>query len=182
MAASRLGADGPEGYVHPMAEGAPIQVAERADGTVLYDVPFVATSLPPVFSRDLGGAWEASRAAASGDRPGTARLFRFASSGVMALSDRDARCWAAAVDRTTGLGTAYGVSLLLRLLSLVDLLARASWLRDSGLAGPATRGRRGAAELSPVLLRAVSACQMTGDARLDETRLRQALASTGVAA
>lgn len=174
-----------------MAEGSPIQVAERPDGTVLYDLPFPATDLPPVFRRDLVRAWEASRDAAilarregvaldsalGAPRSGRARLFRFAGAAVLSLSDRDARCWAAAVDRTAGLGTAYGVSLLLRLLSLVDLLAH-----SPGLGGGVAVRRHGAAEISPALLRAASACRMTGDARLDETCLRDALASTGVAA
>lgn len=146
-------------------EGDPIQVRHHEDGTVLYHLPFAASDLPPVFGRDLRAAWDAARDGALQARPGAVRLFRFAGQAVLALSDRDARCWAAAVDRTAGLGTAYGVSLLLRLLSLVDLLARAPWL-----------GERGPAEPSAALLRAACACRMTGDARLDETRLRHALA------
>ena len=160
-----------------MSEGAPIAVVRHGDGTVLYDLPFAPPLLPPVFSRDLAAAWDVTCTA--GIRPGTVRLFRFPDTGVMALSDRDARRWAAAVDHLTGLGTAYGVSLLLRLLSLVDLLARAPWLRELGLA---EHGRRRTAEPSPALIRAASTCRMTGEARLDETRLRQALAPTGVAA
>ena len=156
-------------------EGDPIQVRYRDDGTVLYHLPFAATDLPPVFNRDLHAAWDASRAAALHAGPGAVRLFRFAGQAVLALSDRDARCWAAAVDRTVGLGTAYGVSLLLRLLSLVDLLTRAPWLSHSNNPGRSM-------EPSPALLRAACACRMTGDARLDETRLRHALAPTGVPA
>ena len=161
-------------YVAAMAEDSPIQVAEHADGTVLYHLPFAPSDLPPVFGRDLDAAWDASREAALQARPGAVRLFRFAGHAVLALSDRDARCWAASIDRTVGLGSAYGVSLLLRLLSLVDLLARAPWL-----SGSFTLCRSGVAELSPALLRAVSACRITGDARLDEVRLRDALALCG---
>ena len=160
-----------------MTAHSPIQVAEHDDGTVLYDVPFAPCDLPPVFGRDLDAAWNASRRAAQQARPGAVRLFRFAGHAMLALSDRDARCWAAAVDRTAGLGSAYGVSLLLRLLSLIDLLARAPWL-----SGSFTLHRSGAAELSPALLRAASGCRLTGDARLDETRLRDALALSGVPA
>ena len=160
-----------------MAEDLSIQVAEHEDGTVLYHVPFAPSDLPPVFGRDLHAAWDASREAALQARPGAVRLFRFDDHAVLALSDRDARCWAAAVDRTVGLGSAYGVSLLLRLLSLIDLLARAPWL-----SGMVTLCRSGPAELSPSLLRAASGCRITSDARLDETRLRDALALCGVPA
>ena len=160
-----------------MAEDSPIQVAVREDGTVLYHVPFAPSDLPPVFGRDLDAAWDAAREAALQAAPGAVRLFRFAGHVMLALSDRDACCWASAVDRTIGLGSAYGVSLLLRLLSLVDLLARAPWL-----SGSFTLCRSGVADLSPALLRAVSACRITGEARLDEIRLRDALAPTGVPA
>ena len=56
---------------------------------------------------------------------------------------RDARCWAGAVDRTVGLGTSYGLALCLRLLALVDLLARARW------AIPLFRLERDGADLHP---------------------------------
>ena len=171
------GVHGRKAYVAGMAEDDPIQVAEHADGTVLYQLPFAPSELPPVFGRDLDRAWDAARRAAQQARPGAVRLFRFAGQAVLALSDSDARCWAAAVDRTIGLGSAYGVSLLLRLLCLVDLLARAPWL-----AGSFTLRQSGGAELSPALLRAVSACRITGDARLDEIRLRDALTLSGVSA
>ena len=165
-----------------MAEGCPIEVAEQEDGTVLYHLPFAPSDLPPVFGRDLGAAWDASREAALAARPGAVRLFRFAGHAVFALSDRDARCWAAAVENTVGLRTAYGVSLLLRLLSLIDLLGRAPWLADMFTLRLPSPGKPGAAELNPALLRAASSCRMTGDGRLDETRLRHALAPAGVAA
>ena len=89
----------------------------------------------------------AARGAAAGARPrpgarlvrrargrdgatwGAVRGFRFrrpdGSYTDLALADRDARCWAGAVDRTAGLTSSYGLSLCLRLLALVDLLARA---------------------------------------------------------
>ena len=74
-----------------------------------------------------GGAGRRRR----GSHWGTPRLFRFCradgTSTDLALADPDACCWAGAVDGTVGIGTSYGLSLCLRLLALVDLLASARW-------------------------------------------------------
>ena len=90
-------------------------------------------ALPPVGTRDLEAAWHAARGAAIAERHGPIRGFRFCradgSHAHLALTDRDAGCWAEAVDRTVGMHTSYGLSLCLRLLALVDLLARAPWAR-----------------------------------------------------
>jgi hypothetical protein len=45
------------------------------------------------------------------------------------FSDLDGACWAAAVDRQFGLDTIQGVSLLFRLLALIDLMTDTPWLR-----------------------------------------------------
>lgn len=87
----------------------------------------------------------------------------------LALHDRDARCWAGAVEITTGLQTLYGLSLCLRLLALVDLLTRARWA--DGLC----KMRRGGAELHPALLRTAASAELTNDGRFDETRFRAGL-------
>ena len=70
---------------------------------------------------------------------------------------------------TTGLQSLYGLSLCLRLLALVDLLARARW------ADGFCQVRRGGAELHPALLRAAASAELTNDARFDETRFRACL-------
>lgn len=151
-----------------------IHVAATADGVLTYLVDQSPEALPPVSGRDLQRAWDAAREAATNTAWGAARMFRFrrpdGGTTDLALADPDACCWAGAVDVTTGIGTSYGLSLCLRLLALVDLLAHAPWMR-----GLFTLGRDGT-ELHPALLRAVAASPLTAEARLDELRLRGELA------
>ncbi len=64
----------------------------------------------------------------------------------------------------------YGLSVCLRLLALVDLLARVRW------ADPLCRLQRDGADLHPVLLRAAATTPLTQDARFDETGFRSRLA------
>jgi len=165
----------------------PIHVGRTQDGTMTYLVDLPPEALPPVLGRDLAAAWEAARDAASDAAWGAARLFRFrrpdGSVTDLALSDEDARCWASAVDGTVGMQTSYGLSLCLRLLALVDLLARAPWT-----ATLFQIGRTGTA-LHPALLSTAATAQLTPDARFDETGFRARLAclpapppSTGVLA
>jgi hypothetical protein len=73
-----------------------------------------------------------------------------------------------------GMGTSYGLSLCLRLLALVDLIARAPWAAGFCVLG---RGRRGTAELHPALLRAASSPPLTAEARFDESCFRARLAA-----
>lgn len=152
----------------------PIRIGYAADGTLTYLVDLPPEALPPVRGRDLAAAWDAAREAATNAVWGTGRLFRFrrADGGFtdLALADRDARCWAGAVDLTVGMETSYGLSLCLRLLALVDLLARAPWT-----AALFELSRTGA-ELHPALLRAAAVSQLTAEARFDETCFRDALA------
>ena len=150
-----------------------VHVGESHDGTLTYLVDRPPAALPGVSGRDLAAAWDAAREAAMDAMWGAARRFCFrqedGSVTELALHDRDARCWVGAVERTTGLQTEYGVSLCLRLLALVDLLAHARW--TDGMC----RVRRGGAELHPALLRAAAAAELTNEARFDETRLRAGL-------
>jgi hypothetical protein len=71
-----------------------------------------------------------------------------------------------AVDRSVGLASAHGLSLCLRLLALVDLLARAPWVR------PLYKLARDGAEFHPALLRAAASQPLTADARFDEAAFR----------
>ena len=173
----------------PMQDAAPcptppVQVGQALDGTLTYLVDGLPNALPPVRGRDLAAAWDAARDAAMGAMWGAARRFRFrqpdGSVVDLALQDRDARCWAGAVEITTGMQSLYGLSLCLRLLALVDLLAHARW--TDGLC----QVRRGGAELHPALLHAAATSELTNDARFDETRLRAGLsvlaAPTGASA
>jgi hypothetical protein len=151
-----------------------VQVQARADGALLYLVNLPPEALPPVRTRDIAAAWEAARAAAIAERWGDARFFRFrrpdGTCTDLALADSDASCWAAAVDATLGLASAYGLSVCLRLLALVDLLATAPW--SAALCAL----RRDGAALAPPLLQAVATENLTSEGRLDEGGLRARLA------
>jgi hypothetical protein len=139
-------------------------------GAVTYDVDLPPEDLPSVCKRDLELAWYAARDAAIADRWDSIRAFRFnrpdGTRTDLALADSDARCWAGAVDRTVGLTTTNGMSLCLRLLALVDLLARAQWAR------PMFKLARDGAEFHPALLRAAATQPLTQDARFDEAGFR----------
>jgi len=143
-----------------------VQVGTSPDGVLTYLIDRPPEALPAVRGRDLELAWDAARDAALSGRWGAVRGFRFrrqdGSVTDLALSDRDARCWAGAVDHTVGMNSWYGLSICLRLLALVDLLARAHWA--TGL----LRLERGGAALHPSLLRAAAVAPLTKEARFDE--------------
>ncbi len=150
-----------------------MHVGAGPDGSLTYLVDMPPEELPPVHGRDLERAWYAAREAALAKRWGTARFFRFrrddGSFGDLALADRDARCWAGAVDVTVGMRNSYGLSVCLRLLALVELLARVRWADALCLL------QRDGAELHPSLLRAAASTPLTEDARFDETGFRDRL-------
>jgi hypothetical protein len=149
-------------------EAPPIVTVARQDGITGYLVAIPPEDLPPVRARDLEAAWDASRRAARSAAWDAPRLFRFLRADreptALALADPDACCWAGAVDRTLGLASAYGISVCLRLLALVDLLATARW-------APFATRRDGSA-IDPGLLAAAAALPLTEQGRLDEARLR----------
>ncbi len=162
--------------MHDQPHAKAVQVQTGPDGALLYLVAVPPEALPPVRARDLAAAWDAARAAALDERRGAARLFRFrradGSSLDLALGDRDACCWAGAVDGTVGMGNAYGLSLCLRLLALVDLLVRAAWA--IGLVSL----RRDGAALAPALLQAAATAKLTGEGRFEEPAFRRRCAAT----
>lgn len=151
-----------------------VHVGAAADGTLTYLVDVAPEALPPVRQRDLSAAWDAARTAAGAAHWSVARLFRFrrpdGSVVDLALTDADANCWAGAVDVTVGMNSSYGLSLCLRLLALVDLLARASWARALFTI------RRDGAEIHPSVLLAAATVPLTDDARFDETGFRARVA------
>ena len=156
----------------------PIRVIADASGARLYLVALPPEALPAVRKRDVERAWEAAHDAARANQWGTLRGFRFrrrdGAVPDLILADASAACWAASVDRITGpdgggLSTIYGMSLCLRLLALVDLLARARWL--DGLC----RMHRGAAHLDVALLRLAAASPLTAQAGFDDALFRAQL-------
>jgi hypothetical protein len=152
----------------------PIQVGAAPDGSLTYLVNLPPEALPPVTSRDLERAWYAARRAALAEQWGAVRVFRFrrADGGHsdLVLADRDASCWAGALDAMYGMSTRRGLSLCLRLLALVDLLAHAPW------AVPLLRLARDGAEPDPVLLQVAATEPLTHEARFDQTGFRDRLA------
>jgi len=152
----------------------PVRVGLGADGSRTYLVDLPPDELPAVRGRDIERAWHAAHEAALASAWGARRGFRFrradGSTTDLALADADALCWARAVDGTVGMGSCYGLSLCLRLLALVDLLARAPWT------APLCRLARDGAELDPALLRAAATTPLTEDARFDETLFRARIA------
>jgi hypothetical protein len=148
------------------ATGGTIRVGGGPDGLMTYLIDLPPEALPSVCKRDLERAWYAAREAALAERQGVVRGFRFTrpdgSHTDLALADRDARCWVGAVDRTVGIANAPGLSLCLRLLALIDLLARAPWARSL------LHLARDGAEFHPALLRAAAVQPLTKEARFDE--------------
>lgn len=150
-----------------------VRVGGSVNGFMTYLVDLPPEALPSVCKRDLERAWFAARDAALAERHGAVRGFRFkrpdGSHTDLALADRDARCWVGAVDITVGIASAYGLSLCLRLLALVDLLTHAPWTRSL------LHLARDGAEFHPALLRAAATQPLTRDARFDETGFRRRL-------
>ena len=146
-----------------------ILLATAPDGTLIHVVAAPPGALPEVSPSALLSAWDAAREAAAAGRWGVARRFVFdAASGPVgiAITDRDACCWADAVDRSADLGTAFGLSLCLRLLALVEVMGRSAWL-----AGLFTVTAEGVA-LHPALLRAAASLPLDSGARFDAEALR----------
>jgi hypothetical protein len=166
--------------MHETAQPRAIHVQPRPDGALTYLVALPPEALPPGRQRDLSAAWEAARSAATAANWGVPRFFRFCradgTSTDLALSDPDACCWAGAVDGTVGMGTSYGLSLCVRLLALVDLLASARW------ADHLFEVRRDGAEIDAVVLGAAATLPLTAEARFDETGFRARVAQGRLAA
>jgi hypothetical protein len=150
-----------------------IRVGGDPNGFLTYFVDLPPEDLPSVCKRDLELAWYTAREAALSERQGAVRGFRFnrpdGSHTDLALADRDARCWVGAIDRSTGIATTSGLSLCLRLLALIDLMARAPW------AQALFHLARDGAEFHPALLRTAASLPLTREARFDEAGFRRRL-------
>lgn len=134
----------------------PVRVGRGRDGTLTYELASGPEDLPPVRARDLDAAWEAARRVRRGELVGRAFRFQGAAGRLeLALGSEAARRWAAAVDAVAGLHTCRGVSLCLRLLGLVELVARAPDALPGG------------APPQPALLRAAAAARLTPAGQID---------------
>lgn len=176
-AAARAGAGARPGAFWAMAHEAPpcVEVMEHGDGRLLYRVAMPPATMPPVPVHALEGALDAARAAALGEGDERRRSFRFLGpDGHVAdfdIEDRDARIWAAAVDRRADLATLGGLALCLRLLALVHLLATAPWARRYV-------SRDQGARIDRRLLRAAARADLTDTARFDEVSFRRNIPSS----
>jgi hypothetical protein len=148
--------------------GSPVvRVLHLPDGGLVCEVNLTPDELPPVLRKDLDRALDQARAAALLQKAGPAYAFRFrASDGAtteVAIADPDARCWAAAVAATTGLGSAYAVALCLRVLGVVDLAVSAGATARARI----TRRGRGVCSIDRALLDAAAFGPITADGRID---------------
>jgi len=163
---------------HAALHEGPIRIAREVDGALTYLVDVAPEDLPPVRKRDVETAWEAARSAARARLWGRARGFRFRRTdgaySDLLLVEPNAACWADAVDRTVGLHNTYGLSLCLRLLALVDLLARARW------ADKLYSLEHGAAVLDPALLRLAATARLTPEAGFDAAEFYARLAAAAL--
>ncbi|GLR65569.1 hypothetical protein GCM10010909_02470 [Acidocella aquatica] len=151
----------------------PVETLIGPAGEVLHQLGQPASSLPAVSKRDLEQALEAAHGRL---KRAPARGFRFLAPPAppveLILADADAAAWAVAVEQTAGLDTPHGVSLCLRLLALVALLADAAWVRPW-----LARGGEGI-EIHPQLLRAAALVPLNTAGGFDETALRALLPHT----
>lgn len=151
-----------------------IRVAQTESGAFAYFVPVPPESLPAVAPADLLRAWTVARHGAVQSQWGAARFLRFARRDdagptEIAISDPDAGAWTEAIDRAFGLDTLFGLSLCLRLLALVDVLARVAQL------GPFFDVTPAGVDLHPSLLAAAAALPLDREARLDGAALVERL-------
>jgi hypothetical protein len=138
-------------------------------GEVVHVLARPASALPPVTKRDLEMAWEAAQKVNTPAPP--VRKFSFGAAPPVDLwvEDKDAAAWAAAVEGCVGLATPHGVSVCLRLLGLVALMAQARWAQAWFALG------RGGADIRPELLQAAALAPLNESGGFDETALRALL-------
>lgn len=126
--------------------------------------------LPAVTWRDLEQAWEIAQMRRDLVSAG-GYAFRFGGVAPVELvvADRDAASWVAALERRIGIASVHGVSLCLRLLGLVALMAEAGWARDWFVLA------REGVEIRPELLRAAAGVKLNAAGGFDETALKPLL-------
>ena len=137
---------------------------------------FPPEQLAAVAPSDLIEAWKAATLGAEvgmvlqpGDIQGVEFRWAEGESRFM-FADLDGSCWAAALDRRYGLENLRGIAILFRLLALIDLMARADWLR------PLFRlGSEDGVWFDPDLLRVAADQPLTASARFDAAEVRRRL-------
>jgi hypothetical protein len=146
-----------------------VRTTPLPSGALRHEIGVTAAELPAVAPAALEAAWELAREGASAGQWGEARLLVFQDGVEIALTDPDAAAWAAAITRAAGLDTLGGLALCLRLLALVELMGRASWLR-----GMFALGSDGA-EFHPLLLSAAARAPLDATGRFEDSAMRAML-------
>lgn len=143
----------------------------------LHHLSFGPEDLPPTTPIDLRKAWRAAHVAAEvglvmepGDVEGVSFRHKNGAESRFIFADLDAACWAAAIDRTYDLQTTTGVSLLFRLLALIDLMASAPWLRPYF-----SLTEKDGATLAPLLLAAAASEPLSRAAAFDAASFKAAM-------
>jgi hypothetical protein len=146
-----------------------VSTAQGPAGEVLHLISAPPSCLPTVTRQDLERAWES----AGSSRAAPPRFFRFIGTDgppvELLLQDRDAAAWAAAVERSAGLSSPYGISICLRLLALVALMAEAGWARPWFVLS------RDGAKIRAELWHAAALARLNESGGFDETDLRALL-------
>ena len=133
--------------------------------------------LPPTSPLDRRRAWRASPMGAEvglvmepGDVEGICFRSKTSAETKFMFADLDAACWAAAVDRAYGLETTNGVSLLFRLLALIEMMSEARWLQPFfSLSG------KDGATLHPTLLSVAATERLSKTAAFDPQSFKVAM-------
>src|SRR4051812_19652671 len=148
------------------------------DTPLIHRLAMAPEELPAVTPSDLVEAWKVATLGAEvgmvlqhGDIEGVEFRWAGGESRFM-FADLDGSCWAAALDRRYGLENPRGIAILFRLLALIDLMARAEWLRPLFSIG-AEDGVR----VDPDLLRLAADQPLTPSARYDAAEIRRKLGS-----
>jgi hypothetical protein len=159
---------------HPQAGGSWQKTADA-----FLHVPIPPEELPPIEVADLIDAWQAATQAATmaldaspGDYSPTPQGIIFerpdGEETAIHFADRDAACWALAVDRSVGLDDLHGLAVCFRLLGLIDQLAHAVWLRPHFSVG----GKDGP-EIHPAILKTAAQIGLTREARFDAAQFQK---------
>ncbi len=148
------------------------------DTPLIQRLAFAPEELPTIAPSDLMEAWKVATLGAEvgmvlqhGDIEGVEFRWDGGESRFM-FADLDASCWAAALDRRYGLENPRGIAILFRLLALIDLMARANWLRPLF-----SIGSEDGVRVDPDLVRAAAEEPLTASARFDAGEIRRRLGS-----
>ncbi|SDH50083.1 hypothetical protein SAMN05421742_107124 [Roseospirillum parvum] len=130
--------------------------------------------LPPVTVRALTEAWDTATRAGHAGLAGPPLGVRFQPADGdqihVLLADPDLRCWSRALAREVRLDTPRGMSLCLRLIGLIGLLAEEARLADFF-----RPGRGGAPWFHPALLQSAARLPLGRDGGFDRERFLASL-------